>query len=201
MMQQVNLYQESFRREKSWLNARGILIISGALVGFLLLLYGQAFFSTWFQGRSVADLVLRKAEQEQRLKELKAQVPGPAKGQVLAREIEALTKEVRVRERLYEVIVPGTGGNIEGFSSHLVGLARQRIHGVWLQKIRINEGGDNLMLVGRTLRPDGVPDLLEKLRSEPAFMGRDFRRLLLERTSEETNTVRFTISTREGAGS
>lgn len=199
-MQQVNLYQEMFHREQTWLNARGILIISGALAGLLLLLYGQAFFSAWLDVRSVAKLELRKAEQQQRLKELKAQVPGPAKGQVLARKIEALTKEVRVRERLYDVIVPGTGGNIEGFSSHLVGLARQRIHGVWLQTIRINEGGDDLMLVGYTLRPDGVPDLLEKLRSEPAFMGRDFRRLLLERTSGESNAVRFTISTHEGAG-
>ena len=199
-MQQVNLYQEMFHREQTWLNARGILIISGALAGLLLLLYGQAFFSAWLDVRSVAKLELRKAEQAQRLKELKAQVPGPAKGQVLAREIEALTKEVRVRERLYEVIVPGTGGNIEGFSSYLEGLARQRIHGVWLQTIRINEGGDDLMLVGYTLRPDGVPDLLEKLRSEPAFMGRDFRRLLLERTSGESNAVRFTISTHEGAG-
>ena len=199
-MQQVNLYQEMFHREQSWLNARGILIISGALAGLLLLLYGQAFFSAWLGVRSVAKLELRKAEQQQRLKELKAQVPGPAKGQVLAREIEALTQEVRVRERLYEVIVPGTGGNIEGFSSYLEGLARQRIRGVWLQTIRINEGGDDLRLVGHTLEPDGVPDLLEKLRSEPAFMGRDFRRLLLERTSGESNAVRFTISTHEGAG-
>ena len=200
-MQQVNLYQEMFHREQTWLNARGILIISGALAGLLLLLYGQAFFSAWLDVRSVAKLELRKAEQAQRLKELKAQVPGPAKGQVLAREIEALTKKVRVRERLYEVIVPGTGGNIEGFSSYLEGLARQRIHGVWLQTIRINEGGDDLMLVGQTLEPDGVPNLLEKLRSEPAFKGRDFRRLLLERASAETSTVRFTISTHEGAGS
>ncbi|MCZ6823128.1 MAG: PilN domain-containing protein, partial [Deltaproteobacteria bacterium] len=159
-----------------------------------------AFFSAWLDVRSVAKLELRKAEQAQRLKELKAQVPGPAKGQVLAREIEALTKEVRVRERLYEVIVPGTGGNIEGFSSYLEGLARQRIHGVWLQTIRINEGGDDLMLVGHTLEPDGVPNLLEKLRNEPAFKGRDFRRLLLERASKESNAVRFTISTHEGAG-
>ena len=199
-MQQVNLYQEKFQREQSWLNARGILIISGALAGLLLLLYGQAYFSAWLDVRSVAKLELRKAEQAQRLKELKAQVPGPAKGQVLAREIEALTTEVRVRERLYEVIVPGTGGNIEGFSSYLEGLARQRVHGVWLQTIRITEGGDDLMLVGHTLEPDGVPRLLEKLRSEPAFMGRDFRRLLLERASKESNTVRFTISTHEGAG-
>ncbi len=200
MTQQINLYQDSFRREKSWLNARGILIISGALATLLLGLYGQASISAWLDVRNVAKLELRKAEQAQRLKELKAQVPGPSKGQVLAREIEALSQEVRVRERLYDVIVPGTGGNIEGFSSHLVGLARQRIHGVWLQTIRINEGGDDLKLVGYTLRPDGVPDLLEKLRSEPAFMGRDFRRLLLERISEGTNRVRFTISTREGAG-
>jgi len=200
MMQQINLYQEMFHRERSWLNARGILIISGALAGLLLLLYGQALFSAWLDVRSVAKLELRKAEQEHRLKELKAQVPGPAKGQVLGREIEALSKEVRVRERLYEVIVPGSGGNIEGFSSYLEGLARQRIHGVWLQTIRITEGGDDLMLVGHTLEPDGVPRLLEKLRSEPAFMGRDFRRLLLERASKESNTVRFTISTHEGAG-
>ncbi len=201
MTQQVNLYRDSFKREKSWLNARGILIILGALAGFLLLVYGQAFISAWLDVRSVAKLELRKAEQEQRLKELKAQVPGPAKGQVLTRKIEALTKEVRVRERLYDVIGSGTGGNIEGFSSHLVGLARQRIHGVWLQTIRITEGGDDLMLVGHTLEPDGVPDLLEKLRSEPAFMGRDFRQLILERESGGTNAVKFTLSTRDGAGS
>ena len=201
MSQQINLYQETFRRGASWLSARRILKMSGAFIGLLLLLYAQALAATWLEARSVKALERRKVEQEQRLIELKAQIVDPAEGEVLASEIDALLEEVRVRQRLYEVLEPGAAGNTEGFSSHLVGLARQRIHGVWLRSIRIGQGGQELALVGSTLNPEGVPQLLEKLSAEPAFMGRQFRRLLLQRESEESTTVNFTISTMDGKGS
>ncbi len=200
-MQQINLYQKMFQREDSWLHSSGLLKISGAFAAVLFLLYAQAAGSSWLQARKVSDLEARKAEQEQRLQELNKQARNPGEGKVLASEIDALTEEVRIRQRMYEVLSPGASGNTEGFSSHLVGLARQRVKGVWLRSIRIDEGGQQLVLVGSTLDPEGVPDLLEKLGHEEAFMGREFHRLLLERKSKESRTVNFTLSTQAGADS
>jgi len=200
-MQQVNLYQGSAKHEEARFSAASILKIGGAFAAVLFLLYAQAFGSAWLKAREVSGLEARKAEQEQRLGELKAQARDPAEGKVLESEIVQLTKDVRTRQRLYEVFSPETWGNTQGFSSHLTGLARQRVKGVWLKKIQITEGGQQLALAGSTLSPEGVPGLLEKLSHEPVFAGREFQRFLLQRESAEARTISFSLSSLGKSGS
>ena len=201
MIQQVNLYQPGFERDQSWLSSLGLLTITGGVAALLALLYAHALVSTWLQGRVVAGLEVRKAEQTSRLEGLKQQAQSQTDDQVLIAEIESLSQEVRAKQRLFEVLSPEAFANTDGFSSHLVALARQRIHGVWLREIRISDGGRRLALTGSTLAPAAVPELLEKLGREPSFSGREFRRFLLERAPDGSQAVDFALSTHTGTDS
>ncbi len=201
VIQQVNLYQPGFEREQSWLSSVGILMITGGVGALLLLFYAQVLVSTWLQGRVVAGLEANKAEQTSRLAGLKEHAESQVDDEVLIAEIESLSQEVRAKQRLSEVLSPEAFANTDGFSSHLVALARQRIHGVWLREIRISDGGRSLALTGSTLAPAAVPELLEKLGREPAFSGREFRRFLLKRAPQGSQVVDFELSTHAGTDS
>ena len=194
-MQQVNLFQTSFHRERSWLSSSGILMATGAFAAVLLLLLGQSVVSTWLKQREVASLTAQKSEQVTRLKELKSQAADPGEGQVLESEIERLGHVLRARERLAEVLSPGMVGNTEGFSPLMVALARQRINGVWLREIKIADGGHYLSLIGSTLNSAAVPDLLEMLSEEPSFAGREFHDFRLEQSKSGAPAVDFLLST------
>ncbi len=53
-----------------------------------------------------------------------------------------------------------------------------------------------LSLTGRTLAADDVPKLLRRLRDEPAFAGRKFGTLAIERTKEPAAALQFHVATR-----
>ncbi|MEZ4333278.1 MAG: PilN domain-containing protein [Myxococcota bacterium] len=94
----------------------------------------------------------------------------------------------------------GTGDGAT-FSSLLTGLARQHRAGVWLERIELLEGGAALALSGRALRAEDVPALLRRLRAEPAFRGRAFGTLEIERPTDASAGLRFHVATRnDGAG-
>jgi len=88
---------------------------------------------------------------------------------------------------------PGTPAR---FSSLMTALARQDLDGVWLERIELSESGEALALTGRTLRADDVPSLLRRLRAEPAFAGRKFGTLAIERPTEPGAALRFRVATR-----
>ena len=194
-MQQVDLYQPVFRSETSWTSSSGMLMATGAFAALLMLLFGQSAVSTWLKQRDVVGLTAQKSEQVTRLKDLKSQAADPGEGKVLEAEIERLVQALRAKERLAEVLSPGVVGNTDGFSSVMAALARQRIEGVWLRAIKIANGGHNLSLIGSTLNPAAVPDLLEMLGKEPSFTGREFRSFRLERSKSEISAVNFLLST------
>jgi MSHA biogenesis protein MshI len=102
---------------------------------------------------------------EQRLRQLAAQ--RQASEDVLA----------RLKEQMREDAVP--------FSSFFAGLARQDMSGLWLSSIRIGQAGNQLELGGGVSKAELVPKFLGKLSGEPAFKGRTFQVLSLNRQEQE----------------
>jgi hypothetical protein len=52
---------------------------------------------------------------------------------------------------------------------------------LWLTGIRIDAGGQQLALAGRTVQPDLLPDYMRRLSREAALQGRQFERLEVTR--------------------
>ena len=85
--------------------------------------------------------------------------------------------------------------NREGFSEHLLGLARQRVDAVWLKRIQIMSGGRSMMLGGSALSPEAVPQFIEELGPEPAYVGREFQTLLMQVPETGPPVIDFVLST------
>ncbi len=107
----------------------------------------------------------------------------------------ALDNTVGGKNRLLEALASHGLANREGFSEHLLGLARQRVDAVWLKRIRIHNGGRSLALAGSSLRPEAVPELIEQLGPEPAYVGREFQALLMQVPEEGQPIIDFALST------
>lgn len=134
----------------------------------------------------------RRGETTARLEALRRLYPERAGDAELEARVQRLTKELEARARIAAQLGSGAGGNTQGFSVYLTGLARQRPAPLWLTFIGISHGGSQLRLSGSTLQPEAVPQFLQRLSAEPVFAGTGFRHLQILR-EESSDRVDFTV--------
>ncbi len=85
-----------------------------------------------------------------------------------------------------------------GFSNYLEGLARNPVEGLWLEVIEISERGQGLLLSGVALQPYLVPRLLDALRKEPAFEGKEFKGFEMQSPTQDQVGIKFSLQTHPG---
>ena len=67
-------------------------------------------------------------------------------------------------------------------------------------RIQITAGGSSMALVGRALSPEAVPQFIEELAPEPAYVGREFQTLLLQVPETGPPVIDFALSTEREQG-
>ncbi len=179
MTQQVNLLQGEFSNVALPFFAETLVPALGAILALLLLIYGYSLWQTLAPERRLTSLEASKKSQATLLEELQKRKAGRKPDPALAAEVFALDHTVGGKNRLLEALTSHGLANREGFSEHLLGLARQRVDGVWLKRIQITAGGRSMALAGKALSPEAVPKFIEELAPEPAYVGREFQTLLL----------------------
>ena len=195
MIQQVNLYQASYSWEDDALPAAMVLKIVGAAAALFLVLWLVDLVRT-------SSVTSTRDAQAARMQELQAQLAEYSEraGRLvsdnsISSRVTELHEQLASKRRLLEALSSREAGNDEGFSSHLTGLARQTVDGVWLRSIAIGKGGHSLMLSGSTLSATAVPDLLQRLGEAPAFSGRQFRTFRLELSEARPDAIDFVLAT------
>jgi hypothetical protein len=174
MRQQINLYQPAFHEQRTRLSARTAASVLGIVCGALLLW-------RFYGGRQVTQLVRDVQSvraQQQRQSELArsegvalATGGNPVSLQARAKE---LAIRLKARQRALELLRSGAAGTTGGFADGLEALARQRVDGVWLDRIVLGAGGGISSLTGHTLDPNLVPQYFQALAREPALRGTRF---------------------------
>lgn len=191
IVQEVNLYRLGLEGARALFPADWIGKIGLAVALGLLLVYAHAHWqatgpaaqlqSVGAERRAIADQVAVMREQAV------PQTENPG----IAAEVHRLREVFASKEGLLQSLQQRSGSG-EGFSAHMSGLARRTVSGLWLGSIEIADGGHALALTGHALRPEAVPELLERLRAEPAFLGLAFRTFRLEE-SDEAGVLDFRI--------
>ena len=102
----------------------------------------------------------------------------------LESEIAAAELLLQRRDDVAKLLEGGAIGNTTGFAEYLRGLARQIPDGIWLTGFSIEAGGQEMEIRGRMLNASALPDYIRRLGGEPAFRGRSFAALTLERPGE-----------------
>jgi hypothetical protein len=204
MRQQVNLLAPMFRKQRALFSSRVSLAICGLVAGVLVLIYLAASWRGASLTSEQARLEQTRETITRRLNDLASQFKGKASSSELVEQTKALTLERDRKAQALAALSRRELGNSRGFSPHFLGLARQRLNGLWLTRVELDASGAHVALQGVTLSEELIPEYLRKLGSEEVFAGTQFEHAQLERVSEGGNQLRFELRTRSagsGAGS
>lgn len=197
LQQQINLYQSAFRKPRIALSALHVVRLSIVLVA------GLAIVNAFTQYKA-AKLQIAAKNASTQLESLKKQTEefnqlARQTGGVDAAQTIAELKQMRAhRQSLLENMSAQHVDREHQFSSYFEGLARHTFDGLWLESIRIGEGGEAIQLNGKTYRPELIPKLIASLKSEPAFRGITFHRAEVNRHTDEgeAELLKFSLATR-----
>jgi cell division protein FtsL len=185
-MQQINLYNAAFEKNRELLSLPGVAMIWAIA---LAVTAAAAVFS-----ELRADAAARQAEQESRaraaiqadMSRLAAQAAARSEDPALAGELKRLQVQLDSRHLVIETLSRGVIGNTEGFSEYLRAFARQSFEGLWLTGLSVSGAGQEVVLQGRALQPELVPGYVQRLNRERIMKGHAFEDLRMNRPESES---------------
>lgn len=199
MRQQVNLLAPMFRKQRALFSARVTLLMAGIVVLALGLIYAAMAVRGAALAVEQARLESQRETITRRLGELAAQIQSRGRDVTLDAQRVALTQERDRKTQALEALSRRELGNTVGFSPHFLGLARQRLNGLWLTHVEVSASGAHMTLGGVTLAEELIPRYLRQLGGEEIFAGTEFGHAQLQRAHEGGNQIRFELRTRAGA--
>jgi Tfp pilus assembly protein PilN len=113
----------------------------------------------------------------------------------LVDELKRRQREADDKSRVLDLLSGESVGNTDGFSEHLAALGRRHPQGLWLDRIRIGDGGRQLLLRGLTTDAGLVPRFLSDLQQEPALAGTSFSSFALSTDRAVAGPLRFALAT------
>lgn len=192
MKQSINLYQSTLQPEQDAFGFNRVLWGLGALV-LLLTLYSGYLGYDLYQAQAALDQAQQQLQrQQQTLTQLEDAASGEGQQVLLSHDLKQTENRLKLYNQLIQVL-SGPEAAKANFSEVLEGLGRQRVDGVWLTRIELAAGGEQLAIEGQSLAPEHVPQLLLQMKSEPVFGGRTFAELVLERRDEDARVLEFSI--------
>mgnify|MGYP001338010500 CR=1 FL=1 len=179
MTQQINLFNPIFLRQKKYFSFVTILQALALLMIGMMSFYAYAVFQTGRLNKEVEEAGKRLDLEKSRLAQAGIEFGPRRKNKELERQLDELEKQLRERE---EILGVQTGGEGHGFSEYLRAFARQSVNGLWLTGFSLSEGGSKMVIGGRALRPDLVPDYIKRLGKERIMQGQPFSTLDMQLT-------------------
>ena len=195
-MQQINLYVSELRPQRIPFAAKQIALALAVLVLVLIAIQGLLQWQGSRVQNEQRQAELRLSELQQRFQTLEQAVAQMRIDENLKVETARLAQQLENTRSLFNALNPGGSvAQAEQFSSVLEGLARQRQDGLWLTQIGVLNAGQSLELRGVVVKPELLPVYLQKLKTEPAFAGRQFNVLQLQTPEDRRHNLNFFIST------
>ncbi|MCR8923044.1 hypothetical protein NO559_09685 [Dasania sp. GY-MA-18] len=190
-MQHINFVSQLDRVVEPPFSARQQAGLLAALMVLLVLVYAGLL---WQQAGLNQDLQQRRAEQAELVKvvdALNAKKQAAENNSSLINELASLESAIRFRRQLLASIDPDDQYQQKGFSEHLNGLARQQLQGLWFTEIILGKQGGQMALVGYTLKPEYLPQYVQRLSQEQVFNGQQFNVLRMAQAEKQRNALRF----------
>lgn len=175
MSQQVNLYNPIFLKQKKIFSSLTMAQALGLLALGLFVFYAYARFQ-------VANLQTESERSAKRMEAAQARVArlapqfGPRlKSADLESKIKQAEAELQALDAVQGALHKGSVASGSGFSPYFKALARQVVAGLWLTGFSVT--GSEMVISGRTLKPELVPDYIHRLGEEQVMQGRKFAML------------------------
>jgi hypothetical protein len=195
MYQQINLYQPIFRKQRQIFSAATMAQALGVVTAALLAIYAYGWVRV---GALEAEVVQLEGRETALMTQLARMDPalGANRRAELETELQRLNATLEGQQRLIDELRKQPLGDAVGFSAYLAALGRQRTPELWLTAFAINGGTGAIELEGRSLRPELVPEYMQRLGHEAALSAQVFDRFELERDAEN-GEAKFRATSRE----
>lgn len=194
MIQQINLYQDIHRLNKS----HGLYYYLLAIGSVFLILIVYSTLTVWNTYQLENAVQLKKSnlvETEARLKSLQIQHPKPQINSLLVAEVSRSQNRLNSLTQIAQLLTAKESDQIQGFSKYFHALASQPSNDVWLEEIDINSNDQDISLKGSTFKPEQIALFLQQLQEQPVFHGKTFAKLAIEKSESRPSQVNFTLST------
>lgn len=196
MIQQINLYQGSTRKSVPVFGANHLIKGSLGLVVVVIVMTSIGMWQTSTLRSSVEDSRNRLQALTTETEALKAEYPEIPVDSGLQEKLADSRRLIDAMRKFLDYLTDSQSARAQGFSTYFEGLARHKIPKLWFSGVTVTDGGVNLKLAGTTLLPERVPKLLQLLRAEPAFRGKLFGSLVMEKQEDGSGRVNFSIDTK-----
>lgn len=195
MIQQINLYQPIFRKERKVFSSQTVIQVAVIFIGALLLIYIYSLWQTTLLSRQLGALQKQEKEGTARLTQLEQSMPKGTADPSLVAALKQAETERDLKQQALNLVSTRSLGSTTGFDAQLEGLARQDVRGLWLTDIYFSHGGEQFTLEGDTQEGKFVPTYLARLSGEAAFKGMQFRTLSIEQPKDHGRALMFKVST------
>ncbi len=184
--QEVNLYRPQLRPKIDYLSA--LMVTRGAvvLVLVMLLMVCVDLFQNYQLENDIAERSVSIAQLEQRILEVKKQLP-KSRAIQLDREIGSLRREIKRRHAISRLIDGQSIGNTQGFSQQLSALAEHSSDKISLTGFGLLAGGDVVSMAGKTRTPESVPSYIDRLRQSQSFRDSVFGSMTIARMTNQSS--------------
>jgi hypothetical protein len=199
MRQQINFYNAEFSTGPQIFGAATLLIGCGVILLAMALSY---VFALRQQSSITSELqIVRNQEKAaiERLQNLRPTITAVGGDQNWSERLEEATRSLREKQLVLSLVQGSTLGATQGFSGHLISLARRDTDALWLTHIRLSGLGDKTQLEGKALRAELVPAYLQSLAEEPPFATQRFHQLQIEGSEDPIDGI-VTFSMNSEAG-
>lgn len=180
MSQQINLFNPDFCKRRELFTA---LMLAQALAVLLLVLvgaYSYQFYQLQTFSKQASELTAQVEKERLRLVQVSGEYAPRPRSVALEKQISELEQQLKGEEAVLDVLQGGSLGNTQGYSSYLRAFARQIVNGLWLTDFSIRGAGKDMVIGGRTMRPELVPAYIQRLNQETVIQGGSFTALEMQ---------------------
>ena len=195
--QQVNLYRDELRTRKLKYSALILVQLCIFLIVVFSVVSAFKFFQLQQQQKSFSANQSKQKIVMRELSKLQNELTKQVKDRTLIKKINQKSTELANKQKVLGILSQDEFGNTNGFVEHVSGLARQRMNGLWLTKIRIAAGGTDVALRGTTSKPTLLPKYLQRLSAEKIFVGTEFQSLLMSRQEKKKQWLDFSLQNKK----
>lgn len=205
MSQQINLYNPAFERKRDLLSLPGAASAWGLSALIVIIVVVAMSVRTGNLEHNLAQATAERDSAQAELNRFSGQLASRKPSIELAQQVAQLEAELASRNEVLSVLGAGVIGDTLGFSRHLSAFARQSFSGLWLTGLRVAAAGQDVVLEGRAVRPELVPNYLQRLNREDVMQGHAFAELEIRRPEESDKTagearfVEFRLATLPGS--
>ena len=194
MKQQINLYQKEFYIKHVRLPAKQLFTILLVVSSLLFLVSGGLFVTEQLNKKKLMAMTNELNSLKNNNSAMQSRIDNMVVDSNLRIVVTDASKQLQARQRIMEWVEQSSNEGKVNFSELLEGFGRQHVSGLWLSSIEINTGGHSLNLKGSALNPKLMPELLAKLNNEPAFVGREFNKIIMQEDEESVGVMRFFLT-------